>query len=210
MAKYQRPVLLLNQCGGLKDPTTWEGSGRNYDKSKFDNFREFLKESELVLYAEGHNNALGVGISDEYFEAFIHYSNTKLAMYDFTPCYKVDFIFKGNDFNPTDIIEIAELKSLWGQGISEPYVALEGIKVTESNITLMSPNKSPTIKVTLPNGTSLIKFKATQEEYEQLKTTGVITLNVIGRCERNLWNGKVDAQILMEDYEIVGKAQYYF
>ena len=48
MAKYQRPVLLLN-----KTEDGWEGSGRGYDKSKFDNLREFLKESDLVLYAEG-------------------------------------------------------------------------------------------------------------------------------------------------------------
>ena len=42
MAKYQRPVLLLN-----KTADGWEGSGRGYDKSKFDNLREFLKESQL-------------------------------------------------------------------------------------------------------------------------------------------------------------------
>ena len=48
MAKYQRPVLLLN-----KTEDGWEGSGRGYDKSKFDNLREFLKESNLVMYAEG-------------------------------------------------------------------------------------------------------------------------------------------------------------
>ena len=205
MAKYQRPVLLLNQCG-----STWEGSGRNYDKSKFDNFREFLNESNLVLYAEGHANALGVGIADEYFNVFIDYANKKLAEYDFTPCYKVDFIFRGSDFNANDIIEIAELKPIWGQGISEPYVALENIKVNESNITLMSADKNPTIKITLPNGTSLIKFKATKEDYETLKTSGIITLNVVGRCERNIWNGNVSAQILIEDYEITGRTGYYF
>jgi single-stranded-DNA-specific exonuclease len=70
MAKYQRPVLLLN-----KTADGWEGSGRGYDKSKFDNLREFLNESGLVLYAEGHANALGTGISDENFTSFINYSS---------------------------------------------------------------------------------------------------------------------------------------
>ena len=51
------------------------GSGRGYDKSKFDNLREFLNESNLVMYAEGHANALGAGIQDEVFEEFINYSN---------------------------------------------------------------------------------------------------------------------------------------
>lgn len=206
MAKYQRPVLLLN-----KTADGWEGSGRGYDKSKFDNLREFLKESDLVMYAEGHANALGVGITDEAFKTFIEYSNRELAEFDFTPCYKVDFIFNGADFRGKDIVEIAELKSLWGQGVDEPFVAIEHINVYAGNIVLMSPDKSPTLKITLPNGTSLIKFKSSQEEYEKLRSeTGCITINVVGKCERNVWNGTVTPQIIIEDYEIVGEQKYYF
>lgn len=206
MAKYQRPVLLLN-----KTADGWEGSGRGYDKSKFDNLREFLKESELVMYAEGHANALGVGITNEAFNSFIEYSNRELAEFDFTPCYKVDFIFNGADFRGKDIVEIAELKSLWGQGVDEPFVAIEHINVSAGNIVLMSPDKSPTLKITLPNGTSLIKFKSSQEEYEKLHSeTGCITINVVGKCERNVWNGTVTPQIIIEDYEIVGEQKYYF
>ena len=206
MAKYQRPVLLLN-----KTADGWEGSGRGYDKSKFDNLREFLKESDLVMYAEGHANALGVGITDEAFKTFIEYSNRELAEFDFTPCYKVDFIFNGADFRGTDIVEIAELKSLWGQGVDEPYIAIEHINVYAGNVVLMSPDKSPTLKITLPNGTSLIKFKSSQEEYEKLRSeTGCITINVVGKCERNVWNGTVTPQIIIEDYEIVGEQKYYF
>ena len=224
MAKYQRPVLLLNKtyydmtlCEEDGTPIetrsvlSWEGSGRGYDKSKFDNLREFLKESDLVLYAEGHANALGVGIADMHFADFIDYSNQELAEFDFTPCYKVDFIFSGSDFRGTDIVEIAELKSLWGQGVDEPLVAIEHINVYAGNVILMSPDKSPTLKITLPNGTSLIKFKSSQEEYEKLRSeTGCITINVVGKCERNIWNGTVTPQIIIEDYEIIGEQKYYF
>ena len=206
MAKYQRPVLLLN-----KTEDGWEGSGRGYDKSKFDNLREFLKESDLVLYAEGHANALGVGIADINFDRFIEYSNQALADFDFTPCYKVDFIFYGDDFRGNDIVEIAELKPLWGQGVEEPLVAIEHINIHNGNVVLMSPDKSPTLKITLPNGTSLIKFKSSKEEYEKLHSeTGCITINVVGKCERNIWNGIVSPQIIIEDYEIVGEQKYYF
>ena len=224
MAKYQRPVLLLNKVitpepiydgtGALIkviENVSWEGSGRGYDKSKFDNLREFLKESGLVMYAEGHANALGVGIPDALFTTFINYSNQALADFDFTPCYKVDFIFYGDDFRGSDIIEIAEFKSLWGQGVEEPLVAIEHINIHNGNVVLMSPDKSPTLKIALPNGTSLIKFKSSQEEYEKLHSeTGCITINIVGRCERNIWNGIVTPQILIEDYEIVGEQKYYF
>ena len=224
MSKYQRPVLLLNKTVAeieTVDAKTgktstfmahaWEGSGRGYDKSKFDNLRQFLHDSGRVMYAEGHANALGVGILDSNFTDFIDYSNRVLASYDFTPCYKVDFIFSGADFRGSDIIEIAGLKSLWGQGVDEPFVAIEHINVSSGNIVLMSPDKSPTLKITLPNGTSLIKFKSSQEEYEKLKSEmGCITINVVGKCERNVWNGSVSPQIIIEDYEIVGEQKYYF
>ena len=223
MAKYQRPVLLLNKtveeikCFGTKgeeiilQDVSWEGSGRGYDKSKFDNLREFLKESGLVMYAEGHANALGVGIKDLNFDTFVNYSNRALAEFDFTPCYKVDFIFQGADFKGNDILEIAELKSLWGQGVEEPLVALENINLHAGNVELMSANKSPTLKITLPNGTSLIKFKSSKEEFETFNSkSGCITINVGGKCERNIWNGIAKPQIIIEDYEIVGEQEYYF
>ena len=206
MGKYQRPVLLLN-----KTEDGWEGSGRGYDKSKFDNFREFLNESGLVMYAEGHANAMGVGITDPNFATFMEYSNQALAEFDFTPCYKVDFIFNGNNFRGKDIVEIAELKSLWGQGVGEPLVAIEHINVYSGNVTLMSADRNPTLKITLPNGTSLIKFKSSKEEYEKFSSSvGCITINVVGKCERNVWNGTVTPQIIIEDYEIVGEQKYYF
>ena len=224
MAKYQRPVLLLNettQTEEVYDAITgkmlfkleekcWEGSARGYDKSSLSDFRQFCLHSGIIMYAEGHANAFGFGIRDKAIKEFIDYCNIYLAYTNFEPCYHVDFIFSADNFNGNDIIEIAELKSLWGQGIDEPYIALENIKVTNNNIILMSPDRNPTLKITLSNGTSLIKFKSSQEEFESLKTDGMIILNIIGRCERNVWNGKISPQIIVEDYEITKMVEYYF
>ena len=144
------------------------------------------------MYAEGHPNALGVGIADDKFESFISYSNEKLANFDFTPNYKVDYIFNHNDMNVKDILDLANLKSIWGQGVEEPLIAIENIKVHTDNIQLMSADKNPTLKSTLPNGMSLIKFKSSKEEYESLHLeSGCLTINVVGKCERNIWNGTV-------------------
>ena len=216
MSKYQRPVLLLNKVVKEDEESgetvvSWEGSGRGYDKSKFDNLREFLKECPYVLYAEGHANALGTGILDEHFDNFVQYANDILKDFDFTPCYKVDAILNAVNFNSQDIIDIAELKEIWGQGVSEPLMAIENISVTKDNLKLMSPDKSPTLKITLPNGTSLIKFKASSEEYENLYSElGCVKINIVGKCEENVWNGIINPQIIVEDYEIVGKTEYYF
>jgi single-stranded DNA-specific DHH superfamily exonuclease len=125
-----------------------------------------------------------------------------LESFEFTPCYDVDFIFNADNFNGKDILEIAELKSLWGQGVDEPYIALTNVRVSKGNTILMSPDKSPTIKIKLPNGVELIKFKATQEEYNSLTSEGYLVLDIVGRCESNSWGGRMTPQILIDDYEI--------
>lgn len=211
MSEYGKPVMLLNETYNEQGEKCWEGSARNVGNSKFENFKDFITNSGLCLYGAGHEAAFGAGIEDKNIEAFIEYSNRELASYDFSACYKVDFIFDASNFNGKDIIKVAELKSLWGQGVEEPYIALENIKVYKDNVFLMSPDKSPTLKILLPNGTSIIKFKSSKEEYEQLKTDlGCLTLNIVGRCEENVWNGSITPQIIVTDYEVIGTEQYYF
>lgn len=211
MAKYQRPVLILNERLKENNTLTWEGSGRAYDKANLGNFREFLLNTQKVIYCEGHASAFGIGITNEELDDFIQVTNELLKDVEYIPVYDVDFVFNSYNFNGQDIVEIAELKSLWGQGIKEPYIALENIRVTKDNITLMSPDKSPTIKITLPNGTEIVKFKSSEEEFKNLYSElGYIEITVIGRCEKNEWYGNITPQILVEDYEITNRMEYYF
>lgn len=207
-SKYQRPTLMLNKVIADDGSVSWEGSGRGYDKSDFKNLRDFLNDSGLVLYAQGHGNALGVGIADDKFKDFINYVNETLKDFDFTPRLYVDLIWNANDFNTKDILDIAALESVWGQGVEKPLVAIENIKVHAGDVQLL---KGSTLKITLPNGTSLIKFGSSEEEYEQLYSElGCVTINVVGECKRNVWNGMISPQIEIKDYEIVGKTEYYF
>jgi hypothetical protein len=56
----------------------------------------------------------------------------------------------------------------------------------------MSRNKNPTLKINLSNGTSLIKFKSSEEEYNSLfSESGCVIINAVGKCEINEWNGMV-------------------
>lgn len=210
MSKYCRPVLLLNETTDEEGNICWEGSGRNYGKSEFTNLKDFLNNSNCVMYAEGHQMAMGLGVKNEKLKEFIQYINLNLQDFNFEPSYNVDFIFN-NEINEQAILKIASMKNLWGQDIDEPYVAIENLKITKNNIQLLSRDKNPTLKITLPNGISLIKFKSSIEEYENLYSeTGYNSVNIIGRCEKNIWNGNVSAQIIIEDYEIVNSAKYYF
>lgn len=215
MSKYQRPVLILGKVVNEKNnQISWEGSGRGYDKSELKDFKQFCQDSNLIIYAEGHKNAFGFGILDEDFKNFINYSNNKLKDFDFSPMYTVDFIFHNNDLVGQDILDIAQLKPLWGQGVEEATIAVEGIKVSSNVLTLMSKDKNPTLKITMPHqilNVSLIKFKSSEEEYNNLYTdSGYVTINIVGKCERNIWNNNISPQIIIEDYEIVDRAAYYF
>lgn len=211
MSEYQRPVLILNKIENEDGTITWEGSGRGYDKSRLKDFRGFLENNKYVMYAEGHANAFGIGIKDEDISAFITSTNSALDGFDFTPIYNVDFIYKSDELTPDEVIDIAGMKSLWGQGVEEAEIAVEGIKVHKGNIRILSPDKNPTLKIMLPNGINFMKFRSSEEEYDKLYSElGYVTINIVGECERNIWNNKISPQVMIKDYEIVDRANYYF
>lgn len=211
MSEYQRPVLILNKIENEDGTITWEGSGRGYDKSRLKDFRGFLENNKYVMYAEGHANAFGIGIKDEDISAFIASTNSALDGFDFTPIYNVDFIYKSDELTPDEVIDIAGMKSLWGQGVEEAEIAVEGIKVHKDNIRILSPDKNPTLKIMLPNGINFMKFRSSEEEYNKLYSElGYVTINIVGECERNIWNNKISPQVMIKDYEIVDRANYYF
>ena len=103
MGKYMRPVLILNHYIEIDKQTgevlvdVWRGSGRNATYSKLKNFREFLTNSHLVEYAEGHANAFGVSIFDKDLNDFKEYVKKELKDFDFPNSYRVDFIWSANE-----------------------------------------------------------------------------------------------------------------
>lgn len=211
MSKYQKPVLLLNKTYSEEGEINWEGSGRNYTNSQLDNFRAFLLDTNLVMYAEGHPSAFGCGIEDSKINEFIKYCDETLKDYDFSPCYKVDLLYKGSDVEPMDIKTIAELKSIWGQGLSEPLVGIEHLTLKKTDIVYFTSGKSPTLRINLPNGLSLIKFNFTSEEFNELyPEEGCVILDIVGKCDLNTWNDIDSPQIKIEELCIVNKQKYYF
>lgn len=211
-ATYQRPTFLLNERENENGELLWAGSARNYSNSAIADFRLYAENTGLSQLAQGHASAFGFSILDADLGKFWQCTDEDLKDFDFSPCYRVDYIFQGKDFKGSDILKIAELKSIWGQGVEEALVAIEDLHVSAKNVTLMSKDKNPTLKITLDNGTSLIKFGSSEEEYAKLadSSLGCVNINVVGKCDRNEWNGRVSPQIHVEDYDIVGVKKYYF
>lgn len=227
MAKYQRPCCILTETkkissgGDIPDTTTgvikhippvnittYEGSARGCDKVGVTEFKDICAETEVCEYTVGHQGAFGLGIRQENIQTFIERTDFCLKDMASEPIYYVDYIWSANNVSSEKILDIADMNSMWGKDIDESLVAVEEIKVNKNNITMMASN---TVKITLPNGVSIIKFRMPDEEYNKLYSeSGYVIINAVCKCQANEWNGNVSAQLLLEDYEIIGRCAYEF
>ena len=191
---YQKPSFVL-----IDDGEEASGSARNYSKGSIEDLREFCENSGYFQLAQGHASAFGARMKDDDIDAFIDYANANIPTDEFT--YWVDFAWRLNDAKPQKIFRIANSKSYWGQQVDEPLVALIDIPIGSLNIELLSADRNPTLKMSVKNSTlSFIKFKSSQEEIEEVR--GAETITIVGKCEKNEYNGEVKPQIIVEDYEL--------
>ena len=190
----------------------WQGSARNDSRYGLEDFRQFMRDCDLVNFAEGHESAFGTQIANENIDKFIEYSNKALQDYEFSPVDRVDFIINANQLTSEFILDIGKLHYIWGQEISEPLIAIEHIVITNDNLSVIG-KKEDTIKIMLPNGISLMKFGSTEDEIEALTpdtSTGCVIINILGVCNINNYNDQEYPQIIINEYEIVGRQSYYF
>ena len=70
--------------------------------------------------------------------------------------------------------------------------------------------KGTTLKITSQSDLEFVKFRSSEQEFEILSPPdlGCVTIDVIGVCERNSYNDK--PQIIIKDYEIKDRQDYYF
>ena len=211
MAKYQRPCCILTRVEDENGKISYQGSARGCDKTGITEFKDICEQTNRIIFAEGHQGAFGLGIMELDVDDFVEKTNEILKDTSDEALYYVDYIYKNVDVNPQNILDIAGLDDLWGKDMDEPQVAIEGLKITKEMLTLMSPDKKPTLKITLPNKVSILKFNSSQEEYEKLYSEhGAVEINLVGSCNRNEWNGYTTPQIFIDDYEIVDKVKYVF
>lgn len=216
MAKYQRPVCLLTKVTEYEksDIPPWEvnesatiisyqGSARGCQKVGVTDFKGICADTGVTMYQTGHPNAFGLGILEQNIPAFIQKTDAALVDMQDEAVYYVDYIYDGDNIQPIDILTIADMQDLWGKDIDEPYLCIKGICINSDMVTVYK-KKDNTLKITLSNGISLMKFKATDEQCEMLQNSnGYYTLDIIGRANKNEWMGHVSAQIFIQDYEII-------
>ena len=210
MAKYQRPCCLLTK-GDKNGVPMYQGSARGCSLAGVDDFKQICQDSNAIEYAVGHPNAFGLGIPVEAVDDFIAKTDASLADMTDEPQYYVDFIFDGQHIDEDTIYTIANMEEFWGQNMDEPYIAIKGLKVTADMVDVYE-KATNTIKITLNNKITIMKFKATMEECNKLKynNNGFVEIDLVGRAHQNNYNGNVSAQVITEAYNIIDSNKYYF
>ena len=206
---YCRPVLILNKVEE-EGKVYWQGSGRGYDKANLGSLRDLLESSGLVQYAQGHAMAFGVSIPEENYDALVQYVDEAYKDFDCSPVYSVDLIWDGaKDLSSPAFAEIADEEKIWGKGVEDPLIAIENFRIYGNQLRLFGLDKGkPTLNIQLDDGSSLVKFKSSEEEYELLHSDlGYVIINAVGTCTRSIWG---IPQFNIQDYEIIGRNDYYF
>lgn len=225
MSKYQRPVCILTRVTEFKqkeDPydldqrITWvevsyQGSARGCDLAGISNFKDICEQTGLTLYQTGHQGAFGLGIAEENIDAFLTATDALLQDMSEEPVYYVDYAYENGEFMGQSILDIAYLNELWGKDMDEPYVALTNLRVKKEMVTVYA-KKDLTLKITLPNRTSLIMFKAPEDLCHKLQNEnpGYYTMDIVARCSANEYNGYVSPQLKIKDWEVTGQVAYCF
>lgn len=195
VSKYKKPVLVVREDseGFLK------GSGRGTDKSELKDLKQFLIDSGYFDFAEGHANAFGVSIHKSNVDKFTAYANEKLKDVNFNEgVYEADFLFDCDDEELiTAIDQIGSRPELWSQGNDEPYFAIENIKLSCDDTSVIGKN-TDTLRF-VKNGVTYVMFKASKL-IEEVQGKTEFSLDIVGRANLNEWAGTVSPQIMIEDY----------
>lgn len=194
----RRPTIVLLD---YPEEGVYRGSARNCDKSPIEDFRVFCQDSGLVNYAAGHPSAFGVEIPHGNLEKFADYCESARLDYTQDATVTVDLRMTYPKISKIVFNVGDQMSGYVGQQIPPVKVLVEDIPIGSCDVTLLSPDKSPTLKVVLPNGTQLLKFKSSKEEVDKLQSADTsVMMTVVGTPSLNRWNGKVYNQILVDDY----------
>lgn len=221
MGKYQRPCAVLTKRENEMDEGylipeenrkyyTYEGSARGCDAKGVYEFKDMCENTRLTRYVAGHQGAFGLGLLPEDISLFLEMTDRALADMPDEQIYYVDYLYRGNNVNEEQLLDITNLQNLYGKDVNESKVAIEKLKVTADMVQVYR-KKNNTLKITLPNRVALIFFNADDDLCETLQNTkGWVEMSVVGEANRNEYMGWVSAQILVDDYEITGESRFNF
>lgn len=184
---WQQPVIVVWNLDGA-----YTGSLRGWEKS-LPNLKKWCESTKLFRLVQGHDNAAGVVIDAQNLqlvrEAAKHVEYEEFA-------YEVEKLYNER-VEMIDIFTISENKSIFKNGIPEPIFGITNLQISPE-VAKWSKN---TMRINL-NGVTYIKFKVTEEEFNDL-IENRRKIDAVGTFDVNVWNNREFPQFQISEYEIV-------
>ena len=158
-------------------------------------FKDYLSKSELFTFVNGHQNAHGWSLETEKLEKLFDYVNKKTVQQN------KDIIVDKKFSKPTPepIFEVYKNLNVFGGSVKYPLFGYENIKIHKSCI-----RKRGSVTTFFDNEVELVYYNTPESLEEQLLNIGsYVTLNVVGEPSVNSYKGKVNAQVVIKDCQIV-------
>ncbi|MGN0245748.1 MAG: DHHA1 domain-containing protein, partial [Lachnospiraceae bacterium] len=202
----KRPVIIVKAIQ-KNGETLLSGSCRNFDNSPIPDFKDLILKTGAFAFCSGHGNAAGLAIKPENVETAKENFTNLLREVDFNIPIPCDFVIGIDELNIEFINKIDQARWIWGTGIKEPVVAIEGITIKRSDIHIQGKNfDSVTFNV---EDIKFVQFK--MAENDALLTWAAawdgddndeITLNVVGKVGISEYKGVYTPQVIIRESEI--------
>ncbi len=201
--QYNKPVILLQRT----KRNTYTGSVRSpllaYD---IENFKDYISESGLFIFVEGHPNACGCEIKVENVELFREWIEDKLKDKEISVggIYEVEGEISADDLEEDFIKEVGSYDWLWGTDLNEPLFYITGIDLNSKDIKMVF-NKT------------ILTFEYNYIQYQKRYCSRIfrgrlfvdsdeevdMTLNIIGKLIIEKYNGKKYPKVDIVEVEVL-------
>ena len=202
----KRPVIIVKAIE-KNGETFLSGSCRNYDNSPIPNFKDLIIKTNTFAFCSGHGNAAGLAIKPENVEAAKEKFEELLREVDFNIPIPCDFVIDIDELDIGFINDINSHRWVWGTGVKEPIVAIEGITIQRSDIHVQGKNFD-SVAFTA-NGIKFVQFKMTEDDELldwasswDVDPDDEIVLNVVGEVSISEYKGIYTPQVTIQESEI--------
>ena len=197
--EFNKPCLVLRETE-FNGKQVYGGSGRNGNFYGLPSLLDFLHESNLVEYAEGHANAHGTFIEPDKVQPLRDYANSTLNPQIFDDkVFEVDYWFHtGEEINREMLFAFAACGDIWGNGLPRPVFAFD-FNFNRTEVQLMGAT-GDSIKIK-HDGVDFVIFK-NPEVARKLQEVSNGHIQIVGSPSLNEWMGRQSIQIMIDDINV--------
>ena len=204
---FNKPVILLKRHRNERGEEVYGGSARNMNNSPIENLKDVINSTN-VIKGQGHANAFGiVDLPIDKKEEATRILNDILKDVEYDATYLVDYIFDIYEVDINTIMQLSVFDNIICQGIEEPKIAVENIKLSRSEFEIFG-KKEDIISFTY-NGIKYVQFKCKEgnQIYDFLQNAWddneTVTFNIVGKPSINEYNGIRTPQVIILDNDII-------